>query len=82
MSILPTFLPLLELLQTFGYLKHGVSEGETPPQKLKKKCNSQTQFAKFGAYLLSTFPENPFFFPNEILAFIMSIPPNFFIFLL
>ena len=31
--------------------KKGVSEGECPPLKLKK-CNFQTQFAKFGTILL------------------------------
>ena len=36
-----------------------------------EKCNFQTQFAKFGAFLLQHFTENPLLFSNEILAMIM-----------
>ena len=79
MSIPPTFLVLMPLLELkpLTIEQMGVSEGELPFRSWEK-CKFQTQFAKFGAYLLPTF-----YWKSIILSqwnigyYTMSIPPTF-----
>ena len=56
MAMPPTFLVLMPLLELkpLTIENMGVSEGKLLLRRLKK-CKFQTQFAKFGAYLLPTF---------------------------
>ena len=44
---------LTELRRLWG---QGMSEGDVPPSEAEKKCNFQSQFARFGAFFL---PEGP-----------------------